>query len=621
MSDLTQFFGALQANNSDYSPGVGPFVAGKAGLTVDPSYQLKTRGLALTDEGGFRSNFCNSSLDVSIGNCTFTNGSDEVTLQTGSFDSYDINVGDYVYPTSAGSSYAKQVAEIDDNRLWLKSAWATTTVTDGATNRRIMQGKAGVGGTIAVANGVCVLTSGTTGSDVIELERDVDYLPITTSRRVTLSAAPGVNSTVYIGVYDETLSPTKTFARFKITGVGLNTLVCETGWNATGTITAAETESTTVSFQQGTSSSLVTSPHDYRTDVLKDRVNFWLDGKIVAVHKKVVPHPHDVLTETIQIVNGATGPTSYNVTVDYVNCANFNAMLVDTNDTSEVMVRHANQLTLPIWACNSTNPLIIDCSGYSSISFNIPTAGSASVITPAWSNDGVTFAATSYAFHPAAGGAAVATITNATAGLWVGQVMGRFLRLSAASTQTGGVVVSLMNHMFQPFVATPAVTATGVAGAAAHDAAVSGNPVRIAGKANTGAVGQTSVVANDTCDITTDPQGVIPVHLFATPAQKWRATGNIDNSAVAVTVKADVTGNTYVTGLQISWASMASVVEFRIYDGVTVIWVGVVGVPATNVPIDINFAVPLVAAGDVKVGTASAIAGPCYYNIQGYTGA
>ena len=67
-----------QAKN--YSPSYGcPTMNGNQIISIDDSNNLMTRGQIHTDEGSFRDNFSGSTVGISVGNATFTRGSNIVT--------------------------------------------------------------------------------------------------------------------------------------------------------------------------------------------------------------------------------------------------------------------------------------------------------------------------------------------------------------------------------------------------------------------------------------------------------------------------------------------------------------------------------------------------------------
>lgn len=310
----------ILADEKDFQPGFGPSVEQKVPLTADPDGQLRQRGLVLTDEGGYRGNFANASLAVSIGTCTFTNGSDTVTGS--GFDVVDLHRGDYVYLDSDGASYAVQIDEFTATTLTLSANYAGTSAT-GAASRQFFLSKVGTGGSIAVSNGACTITPGTTNDSVCELERDVDYLPLVKQCRFSISQRIA-NQTIYAGFYDENSGgAARWYFWFQFDGTNNTNVKCVCAWNPTVAPSGGEISTTTVALPAG---AVTSSSNRYRIEILKDRVGFFINDVNVYTEYSVVPHPHDILASTIRTVNGTGAAGGTTVVIDFDTCFNFDAV-------------------------------------------------------------------------------------------------------------------------------------------------------------------------------------------------------------------------------------------------------------------------------------------------------
>jgi hypothetical protein len=102
------------------------------------------------------------------------------------------------------------------------------------------------------------------------------------------------------------------------------------------------------------------------------------------------------------------------------------------------------------------------------------------------------------------------------------------------------------------------------------------------------------------------------------------ATGGIDNSNTAVTIKAAVAGNrNYITSIQISHATLGAATEIAIRDGAggTVLWRA--ELKTTAMPLT-GFTFPVPLKGSVntllEVITLTAVTGDVLFNAQGFTG-
>jgi hypothetical protein len=160
------------------------------------------------------------------------------------------------------------------------------------------------------------------------------------------------------------------------------------------------------------------------------------------------------------------------------------------------------------------------------------------------------------------------------------------------------------------------VTATGVVGPAAHDAAVSGNPVRIAGRALTSAY--TSLASGDTADFITTVQGVQIVKEHCIPELSWQYTGTLTTTADAAAKAAGAAGiRNHVNGFQYQNTS-AVTTEIVIKDGSTVIWKGFASANM-NLPANLTFDMPLRGSAAVALNVAALTTGAnVLINLQGY---
>lgn len=436
-----------KALSADYGPGYQGVEPGQQLLTVDPDGQLKTRSAVYTDERGYRINFANSSLAVSLGTCTFTAASTVVT-GTG-FLAADLHIGDYVKVTADAESAWVQVESIDsDTELTLVSAYTGAGGSGVASSRSIIKPSTGTGGSISVASGVCTMTSGTTATSIIEIERDVDYLPLIKQSGVTISQRIA-NQSTYIGVYDEAHPTTPYyFAWFLLDGTTNTTVKCQSARNPSDAPSASETEETTVTIPNGKTSAVSLR---YRVEILGDRVNFFIEGVLVATHYRSIPAPHDSLTSTVRILNGTTPASTTTVTVDYDTAINHNKLQVGLlSDSENILASQPPTQSFPYSVAGviaiNTDLLVIDCSQFRSLSIQCTSMGTTGVVTPAWSNDNTTYV--NGIIQTAANGAG-ATTFNA-AGMWTSRVYGRYLRLRLTTATTAGTTTLAVQGFQHP---------------------------------------------------------------------------------------------------------------------------------------------------------------------------
>jgi hypothetical protein len=183
----------------------------------------------------------------------------------------------------------------------------------------------------------------------------------------------------------------------------------------------------------------------------------------------------------------------------------------------------------------------------------------------------------------------------------VGQGLGVILTGATASTTNIGTVTA------------------NVAGQAAHDAVIAGNPVRVAARALTAAYA--AVATGDVADLVSTLQGVLVTRPWQIPELEWSfasAAGGVINTTDVVLAAAAGAGlRRYICSMQLSNNS-ATATEIVLKDGATIIWRG--HLPA-NAPIsEIIFENPLRTTANAALNFACiTTAAAVYINAQGYT--
>lgn len=158
------------------------------------------------------------------------------------------------------------------------------------------------------------------------------------------------------------------------------------------------------------------------------------------------------------------------------------------------------------------------------------------------------------------------------------------------------------------------VTATGVAGAAAHDAVISGNPVRQAGRALT--ANYTSVATGDTADIITTLVGAQVVKPYAIPEAGWNANVSLTTATATALIAAGGAGlKRHITALQ-AINTGASAVDLIILDGATERWRMTLPI---NVPVSFTFPTELTTTAATALNGNLSAVGTVRVCAQGYT--
>lgn len=157
-------------------------------------------------------------------------------------------------------------------------------------------------------------------------------------------------------------------------------------------------------------------------------------------------------------------------------------------------------------------------------------------------------------------------------------------------------------------------------GQSAHDAAVAGNPVRIAGRGLSAAY--TTVTTGDTVDLMCTLQGVQTVRPWTIPELEWSyasaAGGVINTTDVVLSAAAGAGLRRYITSMTLSNNS-ATATEVVLKDGAsTVIWRG--HLPANAQNVQVTFQNPLRTTANTALNVACITTGAAVYvNAQGYT--
>ena len=155
-------------------------------------------------------------------------------------------------------------------------------------------------------------------------------------------------------------------------------------------------------------------------------------------------------------------------------------------------------------------------------------------------------------------------------------------------------------------------------GQSAHDAVISGAPVRLAGRALSAAYA--TVATGDTADLMTTLQGVLTTRPYTIPELEWSyasAAGGVVNTTDVVLGAAAGAGlRRYIVSMGLSNNS-ATATEVVLKDGATVIWRGHLPANAPNLHID--FGTPLRTTANAALNFACiTTAAAVYVNAQGY---
>lgn len=425
---------AIQTIQADYAPQIEP--SGDTTplpLRQDPDGNLMARSLVLTDEGSIRANFANSSISVSVGTITLTNGSNVVSGTN--FAQYDLHAGDYIKLDADAESAWGQIDyfESADSAVLVNNY--TGTGGTGAGSRAYFKPTTGSGGTISVASGQLTIASGGTASSVSSVKRVMDYSPLVFRDRCSISQRV-TNQEIRIGFKDPS-STVKYFARFVASGTTATVISCVTGRNPTGAPSGAETQTTTVTLPRGVTTAVI---NDYRIEQLVEVCRFYINGVLVASHSSVLPQQYDELEAHIEVENtGAASNT--NIIVDYIAVKNHNKLEVGVLSESDSIV--ANQPSLEIMNFSqagvitiNTDLIIVDCRQLRTVNVQASSIGTTGRLDFLLTND-LSVTGTAQVAYPIGGGAGVTTTT--AAGVWNISTNGAaYLRIRLGVATTAG---------------------------------------------------------------------------------------------------------------------------------------------------------------------------------------
>lgn len=197
----------------------------------------------------------------------------------------------------------------------------------------------GTGGSIAVANSICSIASGTTTNAETYICRQIDFSPLHCV--FTLSVSQRIaNQTIFFG-YQDSMTPAgdTMYARFVLSGTDDTKILCAT---QSSTDTGGnEGLSSPITLPQGLTTAQVLQ---YKIEFTGKRVNFYigltLDTlSLVASRSVQIPDPYVTLHQRVRILNGTSPATTTIVAVDSITSANYNLLDVNGQVTGNVSVQ------------------------------------------------------------------------------------------------------------------------------------------------------------------------------------------------------------------------------------------------------------------------------------------
>lgn len=435
----------------------------ESNLKFDSVGNAKTRSAIFTDEGSFRYDFEGTSLVTSITGTLNLSNTTTTVIGVGTLFLTELQKGLFIKITTDGGTFWRQIEDIiSDTELILDRPYPTTSNTT-TCHYSWVSFNIGAGANVTNVNSIGTIALGTTALSATRISRKVDYPAVVGSTLLNVSQRIA-NQDIYIGFSEQSTSTAKYFAWFRLNGTDNRTLILETCGIKTGTPTASDIETQTVTLPAGltTANNLI-----YRIEVKDQRVRFFInDIQIGRDFRTHIPSNYDILGWGIVGINGTTPASNTTINIDYFNVNNANEIAVYNPSLAESFLseqpyfedfRYSQTGVILV----NTDLLIIDCSQYRSLSIQCASMGTAGVITGQWSSDEtLTARQSAQLFDPIGGG--VGTTFNTTA-LRITNVMARYFILRLTTGTTAGTTTLIVNgsHSTIPtFLLTQTVAGT-----------------------------------------------------------------------------------------------------------------------------------------------------------------
>jgi hypothetical protein len=214
----------------------------------------------------------------------------------------------------------------------------------------------------------------------------------------------------------------------------------------------------------------------------------------------------------------------------------------------------------------------------------IGSAGIASgAVTFEGSNDNTTFVTLSVYDDAVITGTiiqAAITIAASTNRFFSGKSTYRYVRCRISTVFSGGTIQAITRFSTADYIprvltvgnptaanltatVSGTVTASATVGPAAHDAAISGNPLRVAARALT--ANYTAVATGDVADLVTTLVGALINKPYSIPELDFVGIDSITNTTTATQIKnATASNKNYITGLSLAHATLAAAGEIQL---------------------------------------------------------
>jgi len=311
------------------------------------------------------------------------------------------------------------------------------------------------------------------------------------------------------------------------------------------------------------------------------------NGTINAHARQVAKYAPLIQSDTSRLTSsaGSKAPAAALATTAIQMGGTYNASGVTLADTQEAGIQLDNKgrqyvvqpdnVTITTSTCSAINCTLftgVNTAGYDSFYFQNTTASGSYTINLQGSVDGITYTDLKCQDTTATGSNGTALTSTSTGAAQIQCRASPLIQAKVLAYTSGTITASAMlsKKSFQPLVGIYNAASLSVnAGQAAHDAAVSGNPVRVGCRGRTSQYA-TTIVNDDTVDVQCDLNGATITKAYSVSGSDWTATVNLtDTTSTALKASGGASIKNYVTWCTFSGISTTVATQIKILDNAT----------------------------------------------------
>jgi hypothetical protein len=320
-------------------------------LVAESDGAIRVRSQSFTDAGSFKSDFSGTSLTTALtGTLTFTNNSNTI-IGIGTLFTQEVHRINYIKKTSDADTLYVAVAEIiSDTEILLENVYTGTTGTTTAVSSdfiTIIENSA----SISVSSSLITLSSGSSNGGRASIYRDGDYLPYSLEVNAALSQRIA-NQEITFG-FKDIIGPSPNISALVVFNGTDNTKI---KFRTRSTINASDLEETEVTLPKNYTT---TTFNQYGIELTNKSAALIFNGDMLAIHKKHIPGPYDILRIGSSITNSAA-VSNTDFQIEYLSFDNTDRVSV-ANDFSAQPVK--SQIMGKSATTGLLNDLLLDDNG------------------------------------------------------------------------------------------------------------------------------------------------------------------------------------------------------------------------------------------------------------------